>query len=128
MKHNFRELIVWQKARILVKNIYELTSKFPAEERFGLTSQIRRAVISIVSNIAEGSGRDTDADFIHFLDMANGSACEVEAQLYLALDLGFIIQEDIDKINIMVHEVQKLLFNFRQSLNKNKQVSRLNVF
>ncbi len=126
MKHNFRDLIVWQKARILVKNIYELTRKFPADERFGLTSQLRRAVVSIVSNIAEGSGRNTDADFLRFLDMANGSACEVEAQLYLALDFDFITQEDLHKINIMVHEIQKLLFNFRQSIiNKNKKVSSL---
>ena len=88
--HNFKELIVWQKSRSLVKDVYKLTQTFPSDEKFGLTQQIRRATVSIPSNIAEGSGRGTNNDFLHFIDIANGSAFEVETQLYLALDLEYI--------------------------------------
>jgi four helix bundle protein len=88
--HNFKDLIVWQKARILVKDIYNLVADFPEDEKFEITSQIKRATISISSNIAEGAGRNSDKDFIRFLDIANGSAFELETQLYLSFDLGFI--------------------------------------
>ncbi len=118
MKHNFKELIAWQKARAIVKHTYLLTQKFPAEERFGLTQQIRRAAVSVPSNIAEGSGRGTNADFSHFLDVAYGSACEVETQLYLSLDLDFILQNEFDVINSMLQDVQKLICNFQKSLQK----------
>ena len=116
--HKFKDLIVWQKARELVKDIYLITKDFPNEEKFGLTQQIRRAVVSIPSNIAEGAGRTTNIDFCRFLDVANGSAFEVETQLYLALDLGFIQNEDFELINLKLQDVEKLLFNFRKSLLK----------
>jgi len=116
--HNFKELIVWQKSRGLVRDIYELTKKFPEDEKFGLTQQIRRAAISIPSNIAEGSGRGTKNDFLHFLDIANGSAFEVETQLYLGFDLGYITQTEIDTVLIKLFEIEKLIYNFRQSLLK----------
>ena len=116
--HKFKELIVWQKSRELVKDIYLTTLSFPADEKFGLTSQIRRAVVSIHSNIAEGAGRTTNSDFCRFLDIANGSACEIETQLHLALDLGFIDEQNFEKINIKIQNVQKLLFNFRKSLKE----------
>ena len=114
--HNFKELIVWQKARNIVKDIYLLTKKYPQEELFGLTQQIRRAAVSIPSNIAEGSGRGTNADFARFLDIANGSACEVETQLYLSLDLGYISQVEFDDINNKLQDIEKLIFNFKKKL------------
>lgn len=88
--HKYKDLIVWQKSRVLVKDIYNLILDFPENERFGLISQIKRAVISNSSNIAEGAGRNSDKDFARFLDIANGSALELESQLYLSADLGFI--------------------------------------
>ena len=114
--HNFKELIVWQKARKIVKDIYLLTRKYPKEELFGLTQQIRRAAVSIPSNIAEGSGRGTDADFARFLDYANGSACEVETQLYLSLDLEYISQTEFDDVNNKLQDVEKLIFNFKKKI------------
>ena len=114
--HNFKELIVWQKARKIVKDIYLLTKKYPKEELFGLTQQIRKAAVSIPSNIAEGSGRGTNADFAHFLDIAYGSACEAETQLYLSLDLEYISQMEFDDINDKLQDVEKLIFNFKKKL------------
>lgn len=116
--HNFRDLIVWQKARFLVKDIYNLVSNFPIDEKFGLTSQIKRAVISISSNIAEGAGRDSDKDFIRFLDMANGSTFELETQLYLAFDLNFINKTDLEIILGQVIEIEKLIYGFRNKLKQ----------
>jgi four helix bundle protein len=118
--HNFKELIVWQKSRMLVKQIYLLTQKFPVEERFGLVQQIRRAVISIPSNIAEGSGRGTNIDFSRFLDIARGSAFEVETQLILSSNLEYITQEDLEKTNKNLQEIEKLICKFAQSIRKTK--------
>ena len=115
--HNFKELIVWQKSRYLVKDIYKITQKFPDDERFGLTQQIRRASVSIPSNIAEGSGRGTNVDFARFIDIANGSAFEVETQLYLALDLEYISQSEFDSITEKLLDVERLLYNFKKSLS-----------
>jgi four helix bundle protein len=94
--HNFKELIVWQKSRELVKDIYCLSKKFSIDEQFGLIQQIRRAAISIPSNIAEGAVHSTATDFARFMNIANGSAFEVETQLYITLDLGYISQHDFD--------------------------------
>ena len=87
--HNFKELDVWKKSRILVKDIYLLLANFPDVEKFGIISQMKRAVVSIPSNIAEGSGRSSDKEFVRFLDIALGSAFELETQLYLSFDLSF---------------------------------------
>lgn len=78
--HKYKELIVWQKSRLLVKDVYDLMNVLPEDEKFGLISQIKRAAVSMVSNIAEEAGRSSDKDFIRFLDIANGSAFELEAQ------------------------------------------------
>jgi len=115
--HNFKELIVWQKSRCLVNDIYKLTQKFPVDEKFGLTQQIRRAAVSIPSNIAEGSGRGTNNDFLHFIDIANGSAFEVETQLYLALDLEYISQSEFEDIAKKLLDVERLIYNFKKSLS-----------
>jgi four helix bundle protein len=87
--HNYKEMKIWQKGRMLVKDIYQLTKNFPSDERFGLTSQARRAAVSIPLNISEGAGRGTDKDFSHFLDMARGSLFELETLIILSSDLEF---------------------------------------
>jgi four helix bundle protein len=116
--HDFKKLIVWKKIRIFVKNIYLLTRKFPNEEKFGLTQQICRAAVSILSNIAEGSGRNTDADFAHFVDIANGSAFEVESHIYIATDLEYISQQESESILSQLEEIEKMIYNLRKSLSK----------
>ena len=121
--HNFKNLKIWQLARNFVKDIYVLTKKFPDDERFGLTQQIRRAVISIPSNIAEGAGRGTDKDFSHFLDIANGSAFEVETQLILSFDLNYISQTEFDNLNDKLQLMEKMICNFNNSLKSKKTKS-----
>ncbi len=91
---SYQDLLVWQKGRRLVAAIYTVTSHFPTDEKFGLTSQIKRAAISIPSNIAEGSSKRSTKEFIRFLNIAYGSLCEVETQLFLAQDLGFLVHEE----------------------------------
>ena len=117
--HDFKKLTVWQKTRIFVKELYLLTQKFPNEEKFGLTQQIRRAAVSMFSNIAEGAGRNTSADFARFLDMANGSTFEVETQLYVAIDLRYISQQEFENLLFQLQEIEKMLCNLRKSLNTN---------
>jgi len=90
--HNFKELRVWKASRSLVKEVYSVSASFPPDERFGITSQLRRAVVSISLNIAEGSGRTGQLDYGRFVDMAYGSAAEVETLVYLCFDLGYIDQ------------------------------------
>jgi four helix bundle protein len=92
---NFKELKVWQKARVLVKDVHRISAKFPNEEKFGITQQLRNAALSISNNIAEGCGRRTDADFKRFIDIACGSATETENMIYLALDLNFIKTDEL---------------------------------
>ncbi len=115
---NFKELIVWQKAKGLVKDIYALSVAFPANEKFGITNQLRRAAVSIACNISEGCGRRTDADFGRFLDMAAGSAIEVENLIYLSFDLGSINEGDQNDIAVKVTEVQKMILGLNNSLKK----------
>lgn len=95
----FQKLEVWQQARLLNKKIYELSRAFPTNEAYALTSQIRRASISVSSNIAEGSGRNSDADFAHFLEIAYASLMEVISQLYLALDQDYITETQLEIIS-----------------------------
>ena len=94
----FQKLEVWQQARLLNRTIYSLSRSFPSHEVYALTSQIRRASVSISSNIAEGSGRNSDADFAHFLEIAYGSLMEVISQLFLAMDEDYITQGQIEEI------------------------------
>jgi len=124
--HNFKELKIWQKSRLLVKDVYLLSKKYPDDERFGLISQTRRAVVSILLNIAEGSGRGSDNDFAHFLDIANGSAREVETAMIIALDLEYISEDDFENINNQLTEVQRMIFRLQQTLrNKYDQQSKI---
>lgn len=116
--HNFKELKVWQKGRNFVKEIYITVSKFPPEERYALTSQMKRAVISIPSNIAEGAGRGTDKEFTRFLDIANGSAFELETQIYLAYDLEFINKKILNNLIENIEEIEKMIYGFKKKLEK----------
>jgi four helix bundle protein len=121
--HNFKELKIWQKSRNLTKEIYLVTKKFPEDERFGLTTQMRRCAISIPSNIAEGSGRGSNREFRRFLNISISSAFELETQLILAFDLAFIKEKDYDRISMDIEEVQKMIYGFRKSISKlNKTV------
>lgn len=107
---DYRDLVAWQKAMDLVERVYLATNSFPREERFGLTSQIRRAVVSVVSNIAEGQGRrTTDHELIRFLQISLGSLCELETQLELAVRLKFLDKQDAIEIRASSDEVGRLL-------------------
>ncbi|WP_407403577.1 four helix bundle protein [Chryseobacterium sp.] len=112
MKKEYTELEVWQESRKLVNLVYTLTKKFPKEEIFGLTNQIRRAAISISSNIAEGCGRRTANDTIQFLHIARGSVYELETQLYLSLDQNYISDEDFKSVAEKILSCKKLLNGF----------------
>lgn len=109
MKYAFENLEVWQKSRKLVKNIYKLTAKFPAEEKYGLTSQLRRASVSVSSNIAEGSTRWSKKDQARFYEIAFGSLIETLNQLILSNDLNFINEEDLKIIKEEIDNISRML-------------------
>ncbi|MDA9554684.1 four helix bundle protein [Pelobium sp.] len=108
----YTELEVWKEARALVKTIYDITQKFPASEKFGLTSQIQRAAISIPSNIAEGCGREGKKDSIRFFYIARGSLYELETQLYLSFDLNYLNPLELEVGLSTLQQVRKLLSGF----------------
>jgi four helix bundle protein len=116
MLKNYKELNVWQKSYKLCLDVYRITASFPKEEKFGLTSQVRRSAVSVPSNIAEGYGRKTTADYVRYLYIAYGSNCELETQMMLSRDLDYIgnaaIKEYIDEIN----EVERMLKALIKSL------------
>jgi len=107
--HSFRDLTVWQKSMSLVTHLYKLTEKFPNDERFGLTSQMRRAAISIPSNIAEGRRRGTSKEYRQFLQIAYGSGGELETQLEIALNLGYLKREGYQALDASLQEVMRML-------------------
>ena len=109
IKKKYIDLDVWKSARLLSKEIYVASAKFPQDERFGLTSQIRRAAVSIPSNIAEGCGRQHPKDCIHFFYISRGSIYEVETQLFLAFDLNFISEEELKTLLVKLETTRKLL-------------------
>jgi four helix bundle protein len=117
---DFRQLKVWEKSHQLALAIYKATKSFPKEELYSLTSQIRRASMSIPTNIAEGCGRNTVADFARLLQIAMGSASETEYQLLLSHDLGFLSKEDYEKLNNDVTEVKRMLTSFIQTLRADR--------
>lgn len=118
--HSFKDLIVWQKSRAFVKDIYLTSSKFPSEEKFGIISQIRRAVISISANISEGTGKNSDADFCRFLDTALGSSNEVENLIFLCFDLEFINESKQKELLEKVTEIQRMLGALILKIRKTK--------
>ena len=117
----FEKLDVWQKSIAFSKAVYELTARFPGDERFGLTSQMRRASVSISSNIAEGSGRKGDTEFIRFLDIAYGSVLEVVSQLHLSRSLGFLTEIDFQTTYALAEELTRMLSGLRSSLEPGRR-------
>lgn len=115
---SFEEINSWQKARQINKKIYLVTDSNAFKNDFDLARQIRRASVSISSNIAEGFERNTDKEFIHFLFIAKASAAEVRSQLYLAFDLNYISIEDFNQLQAEIIDISKLLSGFIKYLNK----------
>ena len=113
---DFHNLLIWKRSHQLTLDIYKVSQSFPKEELFGLTSQIRRAVSSVPTNIAEGCGRNSNKDFAHFLQIAIGSASEVEYELLLAHDLQYINKDEYERlINEMV-AIRKMIIKYRAEL------------
>lgn len=117
---NFRDIKAWEKAHALAVKVYAATESFPKEERYGVTSQIRRATTSIPTNIAEGCGRDSDADFARFLQIALGSASEVEYLLLLCRDLGLLDTASHAELHEAVVEVKRMLSAFTRRLRTDR--------
>ncbi|TYZ07018.1 four helix bundle protein [Hymenobacter lutimineralis] len=115
-RHRFRDLKIWQKAMLITKLTYQCCALFPPDERFGLTSQMRRAAVSIPSNIAEGAGRGSAKDFGQFLSIATGSAYELETQFLLAAEFGYIDEPRLQAVVSELVELQKMLYGFQKSL------------
>jgi four helix bundle protein len=113
---SYQDLIVWQKAMDLVELVYRISARFPKEELYGLTSQVRRASISIASNIAEGQGRRTTREFLHFLSIARGSICEVPTQFLIAQRLGYVEESRAAELMEKSAEVCGLLNGLANSL------------
>jgi len=109
----YRKLIVYQKARELVKFIYQITKEFPVEEKFALTNQIQRAAVSITSNIAEAMGRYSDKDKLHFIEFSYGSLLEVMSQMEISLDLGYIDNDTFINIEQRVYEISRMMSGLR---------------
>ena len=112
-RHNFKELLVWQLAMDVVDDIYEITQKFPKEELFGLSLQMRKAATSVPSNIAEGCGRNTNPQLLQFTDIAQGSAFELETQTYIAQRRKYNGTENVDATIEKIKRVQKMLDGFQ---------------
>jgi four helix bundle protein len=118
MARNYQQLIVWQKAMDLVAEVYRVSRGLPKEEQFGLSAQIRRAAISVPSNIAEGEGRGLPKEFVHFLRIAHGSLREVETQLMLMTRLGYADETTIDVVLDRCAEVGRLVNGLRKSIKE----------
>lgn len=121
MKHEYKDMKIWHKAREINVLVYNMTASFPKEETYGLTSQMRRAAVSIVSNISEGSAFESDAQVLKYLYISLGSLCEVEAQSYLALDVRYIKDEALELLLKESDQLKRMILAFMKSLKaKNK--------
>ena len=119
----YRDLIAWQKAMLLVAEVYRLTAGFPREEVYGLKSQLRRASVSVPSNIAEGHGRATRGEYVQFLCHARGSLCELETQIILSQELGYVTQEQEREALARADEVGRILNGVILSLERKKRTA-----
>ena len=115
---SFEKLFVYQKARELVKEVYKLQKRFPNEERFALGDQIRRSITSATSNIAEGSGRESNKEKIHFLEIAFGSLMDAFSQLQNAQDIEYITETEVEKLRPQFEEISKMISGLKSSLGK----------
>ena len=116
MGQSFKDLLVWQKAIDLTIDVYKLTAKFPADERFGLTNQMRRASVSIASNISEGYGRASKGEYIQFIGQARGSCSEPETQILIAEKLGFGATTNLESAEALCDDFGRLLGGLMKSL------------
>jgi four helix bundle protein len=121
---SYRELLVWQKAKALAVHIYQSPEKFPGNETYGLTSPLKRAAVSVPSNIAKGQGRLTIGDFCHFLGQARGSLLELETQLDIALDLAYLDPNEQRTLAGQIYQVLGLLNRLIESLRRKQPVPR----
>jgi len=119
MDYSFEKLVVYQTARKLVKQVYLLLAKFPQVERYGLCDQLRRAIISVPSNIAEQSGRTSYKEKIHFLEIAYGSLMEAYCQLDIAVDLGYITEEELSPIRNLFFDTSRLISGLKKKFAEN---------
>jgi four helix bundle protein len=117
-KFSFEGLKVYEKARALVSDVYRIQNQFPKEERFGLGDQLRRAAVSITANLAEGSGRQSLKEKIHFIEISYGSLMEVFCELQTACDLGYMTEEQLDNLRPQFTDIAKMLSGLRSSLEK----------
>src|SRR6476619_1402493 len=115
---DFRKLLIWQKSMLLVTKIYTTTSKFPKEEIFGITSQIRKCAVSVPSNIAEGFGRDSDKEYLRYLNISMGSLFEMQTQIEIIKNIGYLTQEEFNTIYEDSREIERMLVSF---MNKIKE-------
>jgi four helix bundle protein len=113
---NYRDLVVWQKGIELAKLIYPLSARFPSDERFGLTSQIRRASVSVPSNIAEGQARHTTGEFVQFISHAEGSIAEIDTQLVIAVELDFVTKKQAGPCFDLIGDERRMLNALRRRL------------
>jgi four helix bundle protein len=114
--HKYKELKVWQKSIELVTDIYGVSANFPDKERFGLISQLNRASVSIPSNIAEGAGRNSTKEFLHFLSIAHASSYETETQLIISRNLNYLTTSQLDVLTEKINEWQKMSYAFQSKL------------
>ena len=120
---NYRELSVWKRSHGLALAVYRTSHKFPGSERYGLTTQLRRASVSVVSNIVEGSARQGDREYVRFLRMAHGSVCEVQCQLLLARDLTFLEKTSWQRLDEDCRQIGKMLNGLIRSLTRAKTLT-----
>ncbi len=114
--NKYKDLIIWKKSMELAKVVYTITDKFPNDERYGIVNQMRRAAVSIASNIAEGAGRESNKEFNYFLSVSNGSSYELQTQLIISADINLVNPEKLNKANELIDEIQKMNFALRKSL------------
>jgi four helix bundle protein len=119
LKHNFKNLKVWQKAVELAVLVYEVTKSFPTEEKFGITSQMRRSSVSTSSNIAEGSARNSSKAFCNCLDISLGESFELEKQLIIAFRTGILPEEKFSLLSREIAELQKMVIGFKNTVEAN---------
>jgi len=119
LKHNFKNLKVWQKAVELAVLVYEVTKSFPTEEKFGITSQMRRSSVSTSSNIAEGSARNSSKAFCNCLDISLGESFELETQLIIAFRTGILPEEKFSLLSLEISELQKMVIGFKNTVEAN---------
>jgi len=114
---NYQDLIVWQKSMDMVEMVYLLTKKIPKEELYGLTNQLRRAAVSVPSNIAEGHSRKSRAEYLNFLSIAQGSRAEVETQMLIAQRLGYVASDETTPLLSLLNEINRMISTIKRQLN-----------